>query len=186
MLNIRQGTFETNSSSTHSLVIFHEDWDRNGYEYTFNFPMDIIGGYYGRGCSRVLSTPQAKLNYIWTAIVDLYCEYDDEKKEIRHTDNSLYWMKILQEVAPKSNFILPKYGDYNKGVDHCGNLVDFFNECRLNNEILKDLILEDNSFILVEGDEFCMVISAFYPDYWTNEEKLVELRDNYKIYVKGN
>lgn len=186
MLNIRRNTFETNSSSTHSLVIYHEDLDKNFFNYQIKYPMTIDGGYYGRGYPKVLAMPQDKLNYIWMAIVDLFCNFDFDSEKIEHSDESLYWIKVLNKIAPYATFVIPRFGDYNKGVDHCGNLENFFKECKKDNQILKDLILESNSFILVEGDEYCMIISTFYPDYYFNEEKLVDLRKNYKIYVKGN
>lgn len=186
MLNIRQNMFETNSSSVHSLVIYHEDLDRSFFNYQIKYPMTIKGGYYGRGYPKILATRQDKLNYIWMAIVYLFCKFDFDLEKIEHSDDSLYWMEILKEIAPNATFIVPQFEDYDKGVDHCGNLENFFKECKKDNQILKDLILEDNSFIIVEGDEYCMIIYAFYPDYWTNEEELIDLRKNYKIYVKGN
>ena len=183
MINIRQNTFETNSSSVHSLVVFHENWE-SAYNYTYDKEMTIKGGMYDRCYPKVLATLQDKLSYIWTAIISLYCDYNYETKQIIPEDSYFYWKKVLQKIVPNVIFIFPEFRD-SIWIDHCGALGNFFDECKENNQIMKDLILEDNSFIIVEGDEYCMMIAAFYPDYWTNEEKLVKLNNNYKIYVKG-
>lgn len=61
MINVRNGIFETNSSSCHSLIIDKDSWFDNNIDDKYYI---VKGGYYGR-CPRIpLESTQEKLDYI--------------------------------------------------------------------------------------------------------------------------
>lgn len=187
MLNIREKVFETNSSSVHSLIIFHEFDSDILSDFVYNGAYRVNGSYYGRSNTRILSDTLDKLNYIWTAIISLYCKYDFDNQTIIIKKEFYDWRDKLQAIAPNVNFVIPDSNNYlNIGIDHCQNLIEFFEECKQNIQILKNLIIEDNSFIIVEGDEYGMLIPFIYSDYYKNENKLIPIKSCCYIYVKGN
>ena len=187
-INIRKNIFETNSSSTHSLVICPREED---YKYNSLKKMTIKGDYYGRPAPKILSETEDKLNYIWTAICDLFLSISWTKDykvcEIKYTDDFRYWLNELQRMFPNTNFIVPnKNNVFDIQIDHVNELQNFFTKCRNNINILEDLLFEIDSFIIVESDEHCMTIRCFCPDYWKSEEQFSQLKNGYQVYVKGN
>ena len=198
MIQIRQNVFETNSSSVHSLVIEHDNffYTPNYQKYfTCNLKKDIKGGYFGRSGIHVLYSQEEKLNYIWTGIIDYYIHIDWENEKVFFdSDSDFYTFKeMLEKIAPKCNFIFDEkrfLDDYDIGIDHVDSLGAFLQECLKQPDLLKDLILNDNSYIIVAGDEGPFIVDDFGVDYWLADEhlKVIKEKDNFVryLYVKGN
>lgn len=181
---IRQGTFETNSSSTHALVVPHKVkkgkydlFDSLDHEYCF-----------GRGESRLVDDWDEKLAYIYYTIHSLVgYKWRDNQYTITH--------KMVDEFKERVNKIynevykIVKYKPYdgdpkpddifryieNEGncdlvedhihlsdwsspyVDHVGefaNADEFFDKIFNDDEFLKRFIFNKDSYITVGGDEY--------------------------------
>ena len=165
MLQIRKNVFETNSSSTHSLVVSNKD---RGYNY--NLPVEagvltIPFGEFGWGPD-ILSTPIEKLSYVLTDRIDL-C---DIPEEITGDDDAIqdYIMSssLVEEVVDAIKYACPEVkevrfeiGDswYPFGyVDHqsCGTSHDA-------DLSLEEIIFSNRVIIMIDNDNSC-----HYEDYF--------------------
>ena len=93
MIQIRKNVFETNSSSTHSLVI-----SKMERSYDYSLPVDDDGiltitfGEFGWGPD-LLTTPIEKLSYLVTDRSGLY----DIPEELKNADNDAIYDFIMEE-----------------------------------------------------------------------------------------
>lgn len=188
MIQIRQGVFETNSSSTHSIVI-PKKTDKTAQYIEFHI------GEYGWENEKVLDTP----SYLYTAI--LYTETKDGAVEkIQRIKD------VLNAHGIGYSFEKPKYDnryyDYeyldNGYIDHGNELCDFI-----------DTILDDEDMLLRylfdgvvytgndnqdEQPAGCNIASDGYWKYYKDgddwKEKWVDNpyhdEDNYDYFYKGN
>lgn len=127
-VQIRNSVFETNSSSTHSIVIgngvyvmpkedgtiklvnYSHDWadDENNKPTSIYFGSDEFGWEFRR-----LETIEDRASYLWTAIIKCYC------KTIEEADNAKnYIQSAFAEVGIETNFkeyeLMTKTYNYNK------------------------------------------------------------------------
>lgn len=90
--SIRQGCFETNSSSIHAIVIDTRNGYVDDYEYALehdSYHEDVRLGEYGRPLRlEMYTTEEDRINYLWTAVSEIcagYTKYhlgdDDMSKE---------------------------------------------------------------------------------------------------------
>ncbi len=92
MIKIRKSVFETNSSSSHSLVVSKRD---RGYDY--DLPVDENGiltipfGEFGWGPA-VLNTPIEKLSYLIT-----------DRGPYRYDDDNYSWDTLMERVKEDAN-----------------------------------------------------------------------------------
>ena len=70
-MSVRQGVFETNSSSVHAIVI---DTSGNVDENALFYYDGPVLGFYGRSF-KVVGLPEDKISYLWTALWDLKTRY---------------------------------------------------------------------------------------------------------------
>lgn len=159
-VQVRQGTFETNSSSTHSLCI-------NG-ENTLNLVKSLNVKFDSWGWEEdVIDTPDEKASYIYTAIYDRY--YDEP--ELR--DSLLNKFKeTLESLCPNVTY---EVYDENMwcGIDHSSEFGSDIQEI-IEYGLLADLIFNQRSVIITGNDND----DEFQPD---------ELYMTYKkIFYKGN
>ena len=171
---IRKGTFETNSSSTHALVVPH-NVDKE--EYSLSDSLDHEYGF-GRGESRLVYHWDEKLAYVYLVVKDFANKTDLNK--FKRRINKLY--KEIYEIVeykpyegdPKPNDIF-KYID-SDGKESLGNInfislsdwvprpyVDHTEDFKSNgflDKVLTDdcfltrLIFNMDSYITVGGDEY--------------------------------
>lgn len=178
---IRRGTFETNSSSTHALVIPHKvDKER----YDLYESLDSNYGF-GRDESRLVDDWDEKLAYVYYTIHSLIgYKWSDNQYEItkemvedfKKKVNKLY--KEVGKIAKyKSNNLKPDdifnciegkkdiernvicldtfYGE--PYVDHVGEFADedkFFDKVFNDDEFLKRFLFNKDSYITIGGDEY--------------------------------
>jgi len=180
---IRKGTFETNSSSTHALVIPHEVDEEN---YNLNDSLDHNYAY-GREESRLVDDWDEKLAYLYITIRELV-GYEWSKDQYQITKDMVNSFKerinkIYNEVYniveykpykndPKPNDIFKcidtngeKSEEYDfldrswfhPFVDHVGEFADrkdFFDKVFNDDEFLKRFIFNKDSYITIGGDEY--------------------------------
>lgn len=173
MKTIRQGSFETNSSSTHAIVIPKEvlnaEYDLcDSLEHAYEF---------GREESRIVDNWDEKLAYIYIILQDFKGwnrdESGNDKRHINITTESIknfkkrvnkIYKEILEIVEykpyegdPKPNDIF-KYVDKGEWsfVDHVEDFDTngFLNKILEDDEFLKRFIFNRESYITVGGDEY--------------------------------
>ena len=145
MINYRHGIFETNSSSTHAMVVTSR---APKYEPSaLHFEFDDFGWEFS-----VLTSMAEKAAYLYTAAVNIRQDY----KGVQQT---------LRELLPgiKLTFEKPRYsyyGDYkfleNGSVDHVGTdeQLEFVNTMLTDSDALKRYLFSEESYV-VTGNDNC-------------------------------
>jgi hypothetical protein len=184
---IRKGVFETNSSSTHSLVIPHkvekEDYslyDSLWHEYDF-----------GRLECRLIDDWDEKLAYVYAMLVSMLNYKDTTPVEIMNFKKRIN--EIYKEIKEDKSIISkPRYEDLTPDqvfvkidcdtyccVDHAGDLIDskeFLNKILNDDEFLKRFIFNKKSYITLGGDEYrgynikTIGFEYDYEDYYVNDK----------------
>ena len=160
MITIRKGVFETNSSSTHSIVIARE-----GTQPFAEIEFRI--GEYGWE-NRELWTPNEKASYIYTLACDaLGRDVADD------------FANLLSPFGINCKFTLKpifNHGWLDNGyVDHAGEGIDLVNDCLNDGSLLLDLIFNDKSNIVTGNDN-----NEYKESYYVTPDC------EYKTYFKGN
>jgi len=130
MITIRKNTFETNSSSTHSIVIPKNVDNKKDFTKSIHFGLGEFGW------SRDVADPA---DYLYTAICDAYL---DSYYTTEHQEKGKVYLQKIKDILEKNGityeFEEVKNGPYNYFyVDHCSEL-DTFIERVCNDE---DLLL---------------------------------------------
>lgn len=153
MIQIRQGVFETNSSSCHSLVIKKNDCvNKENSINRLRTMSGILRFHYddlkfGRSPFKFLNSAYDRLAYLFASYYG-----DDEKiQEIINAVKELV-PEIYEIEFPEKNYYDDEkfYGD----IDHESiGLVSNYLES--NNISFKDFISNDKYIVIVDGDEYC-------------------------------
>ena len=196
MIQYRNGIFETNSSSCHSLIIRRDKtWFNNPKHCIDNASYTITGDYYGRTPQLPIEDTEAKLNYIWTMVNGLwglcFANYKDkegnwlkeEDRQVKYQNESRFmkWRRMLQDIFPNATFVTVAANNYDVGIDHVYDLeplADFIEE---NPDLLYSFLL-DYSWIDISGDEYAHW-PGILPYPWDTP---VEINKSTYLYVKGN
>lgn len=147
MINVRKNIFETNSSSTHAMVISSET-----PKYLANHVHFGIGEF-GWG-HELLTTVEDKAAYLYTSICCI-------KNDIKKAQNQLIASLALDGIT--CDFEAPIFKHYDNSdyewldngfVDHCGadQHCDWVNEMLNNSDALKDFLFNDNSYVVISDD----------------------------------
>ena len=139
-IQIRKGLFETNSSSTHSIVI-----GNNGEDIYSDLPEQVYfeGGEFGWE-HEVYNDVESKASYLYTSIV--WCdmlEYIDKIKEILAKWNV---EAIFEKLDKNGNFTSWSY------VDHGGENVELVKQLCENEELLMNYLFSKGSFVETGND----------------------------------
>lgn len=188
MIQIRHNTWETNSSSTHALIIdLSNYWGNKDYlkewrEHARSFT--ITGGDYGRSPRKPLISLEEKVNYLWTAVVDTYYSFYPDYRVIEENKQIVNWWKEkILENCPKGCDFIELNEDNFPWIDHAAEIENFVKECE-KDERLISCLLDDESFIEISGDEYPNLIYVALPK---NQEQLIYLPNpRYAAYIKGN
>lgn len=176
---IRNGVFETNSSSTHAICISKNKVDLNNLPSYVEFARNDFGWSFD-----VYTSIWGKASYLYEAILE--CYYYEAEEKLNHICEVLAKYGISCEFSSGD-----KYGGY---IDHGYETIDFVNDVLNDEEKLMTYLFGD-SFIVTGNDN-----SDDYSDYmyvnegeestswgtFTNYGKLKPEFDNYEIYYKGN
>ena len=187
IINIRYKTFETNSSSIHTIV-FHKTDFSNVIDDTY---MEIHGGSYTRCPEPPLTDIKERLNYLWTGLWDLHTSYKHENNEwitIVDKKGLQWWKDAIHMYCPNAVLYDIREEDWY-GVDHADELTPLFCAMKTDISILKDFLLDPLGKIYVSGDEYEDSEEPFDRSEipWVDEyEKLISYNDGIYVYVKGN
>lgn len=187
MINLRCNTFETNSSSVHTLV-WHKTDNSKVIDNTY---MEIHGGEYGRFPQEPLTTLTERLNYLWTGIWDLCISYKHENDEwitVIDREELQRWKDMIHIYCP--NAILYDINEEDwYGVDHSDCLTPLINAMETDASILKDFLLDPVGKIFISGDEYYEEDEPFnrgeIPPIMYYEQ-IVDCGNNTFGYIKGN
>lgn len=210
---IRKGTFETNSSSTHAIVVPKVVKEEN---YSLYDSLDHNFSF-GREECRLVDSWDEKLAYAYLVIKDYYSSkekiaqfkemvnkvFNDFNKEIDITPQDIF--KYIDSGKNDGNItgndgfvvICERWGNY---VDQANSIDEDFSTRLLEDyEFLKRYLFNKESYITVGGDEYrgynikTIGFEYDYEDEWVNDElqgefwsKLEEYKKNNDVYLKGN
>lgn len=181
---IRQGVFETNSSSTHAICISKDRIYGNLPKH-----VDFEHGTFGWEC-RKYDDVNSKASYLYQAICDMY-EYDEKDEKLEHIKNVLNSHGIACIFNDSSAKV------WNDGsIDHVGqdDMPEWL-ESMMNDEDALLTYLFGDAFVITgndNGEGFKKKMYEYlgeeetsygtYPRYGGYKKEY----DNYDIYYKGN
>lgn len=207
MRKIRYGIFETNSSSTHAIVVPKEvkEDDYNAYD-----SLDHDYGF-GREECRLCDSWDEKLAYAYMLLKDNNVEeLDTFKNQVIEVWKKLFGNKDYTptpkdvfnyidrdgsngDLTGEDGFLILKerWGNY---IDHACDLENknILNRLIKDKEFVKRFIFNKNSYITIGGDEYRgynIKTIGFEYDYENEEDfinKLKEYKKNNDVYLKGN
>lgn len=166
--SIRNGTWETNSSSTHALCIRKELPESLPSEVYFSL------GEFGWE-QEIWDDYSTKAAYLHTAIYDLCYEdrtlYNTYKKEIS---------EILDKYGIKSEWKeVESMSDYNYYIDHSGELEEFISNLLKSPELLIEWLFNPESVLVTDNDNSEMELYDQAYDKCAN-------KDGWYFFGKGN
>lgn len=178
MFTIRQNTFETNSSSSHSLVITNKEngrytpeearkelhWVKDGWWE----PWEDL--YFGRAPFQVLSTFEAKLRYAY-AHAPLR-----KRPSKRHPEwenySRMYWV-----ISNKVKKLIPDFKGIKLNSRRSVGTDDYalWGWLKKANITLEEFLMNKNIVVICDGDEYCI---------WTDMKALGLIsKDNIKLAI---
>ncbi len=172
-IKIRRGTWETNSSSTHALVVKKETpKELPLFAY---FGLGDFGWEQAKYCDK-----DTKCCYLNTALYDRYVGYMDDKNKYYEYRNKI--IEILKNYGIHSEWKdIEQIGayDYNYYIDHCNELDEFIEVILDNPELLIDWLFNDESLLVTDNDNSEM-------EYYENAFNIYGNKEDYWVYEKGN
>lgn len=207
MRKIRYGIFETNSSSTHAIVVPKEVKD-DGYNAYDSLDHDYG---FGREECRLCDSWDEKLAYAYMLLKDNNVEeLDIFKNQVIEVWEKLFGNKDYTptpkdvfnyidrdgsdgNLTGKDGFLILK-GRYGNYIDHACDLENknILNRLIKDKEFVKRFIFNRDSYITIGGDEYRgynIKTIGFEYDYENEEDfinKLKEYKKNNDVYLKGN
>lgn len=183
---IRQGVFETNSSSTHAICI-SKDHDTSNLK----LPDSVLfkHGEFGWVCEKLRSVWE-KASYLYEAILGTYGENGAEEK-IDHVKEVLSKYGVAYDFEPSSE----EYWD-DGYIDHVGvdDMPEWLENMMYDDDLLLTYLFGD-AFVVTGNDNsndfsdtMYEAIGENHTSYgtWTKYGGLKKEYDNYDIYYKGN
>lgn len=148
---IRQGVFESNSSSTHSLCI------ATGTEYSVPHNVEFGFGDFGWSFDK-LSSRQERANYLYTCLA--YLEPDKLKEYLQFIHTALKHAGVEDIFYEDFKFSIGSWrGDLtfwiepgDGYVDHGDEARDFVDSVCSDEKLLLDYLFSDKSYILTGND----------------------------------
>jgi hypothetical protein len=170
MVKIRKGMFETNSSSTHTIIVTYSETKP---DFSVDFSIGEFGWSFGR-----IDTVNRKASYLYTLACDClgYDVYHDlcamlDSYDVRCTCS-------IPAEFEKSSDGQYQYLD-NGYVDHCSEGSKFVNRMLSDEEALIRFLFSDQSFV-VTGNDNC-----YEDEYkWMEDQATVDYP--HITYYKGN
>lgn len=207
MRKIRYGIFETNSSSTHAIVV-PKEVKEDGYNAYDSLDHDYG---FGREECRLCDSWDEKLAYAYMLLKDNnVAELDTFKNQVIEVWEKLFGNKDYTptpkdvfnyidrdssdgNLTGKDGFLILKerYGNY---IDHACDLEnrDILDRLINDKEFVKRFIFNRDSYITIGGDEYRgynIKTIGFEYDYENEEDfinKLKEYEKDNDVYLKGN
>lgn len=183
---VRQGVFETNSSSTHAICISK---DHDTSKLTLPDSVSFEHGEFGWECEKLRSVWE-KASYLYEAILGTYYENGSEEK-LNHLTEILNKHGIECNFEPSSS----KYWD-DGYIDHvrADEMPEWLENMTNDDDALLTYLFGD-AFVITGNDNdddfqdtMYEVVGENHTPYgtWTEYGGYKKEYDNYDIYYKGN
>lgn len=161
LTNIRLSTFETNSSSCHSIVVKNGSYQKRDYEaflsHSWYDPIIIKGGEFGTFVDEY-DSPYDKLSYIWTCLLN-------RKEDLGWWEAYLYQALGLDATVVQF--------DYDCGVDcyvdHAEEKTELLTRLSEDEDFLRDFVFGDSR--IITGNDYS---DEEIPWPWNLEEDELE------------
>lgn len=167
MLQIRKNVFETNSSSTHSLVISNKE-----RSYNYNLPVEsgvltIPFGEFGWG-PELLVEPIEKLSYLVTDRIDLY----DIPEEIKNDEDAIQALIMesepIREIIEAIKYCCPEIDEVRFEIGDSWNPFGYVDHqsCGTSHEhglSIEEIVFSNKVIIMISNDN-----GYYYEDYFTS------------------
>ena len=189
---VRRGTFETNSSSTHAICI-----TKSAYRHNLFSHIDFETGEFGWENDEYDSLYN-KASYLITAILSFDKEEADENlqklKDILDSNNIEYTLPELKVDSWDYDGKTRYYYDIDGYIDHSSETKDFVNDVLSDSDKLFRYLF-GNSVIITGNDNSDGFNDRMYVNegeektkwgIYTNYGGLKPEFDNYEVYMKGN
>ena len=172
MLQVRKNVFETNSSSTHSLVISKKDRD---YDYCLPIEDDgtlvVTFGEFGWG-PEVLAQPIEKLTYLVTDRCNLYGLSEEDPHEGEELQEFIKSDEAIQEIIEVVKSCCPDVQDIRFELCDSWNPFGYVDHQSQGTSCESDLSIEEIIFsnkviILIDNDNSCN-FEEYYTDWQGN------------------
>ena len=170
MKKVRNGMFETNSSSTHTIIVTDRKTEPG-------LRVDFAIGEFGREY-RVLRSINEKASYLYTLACECNCK--DVYQQL-YTMLSKYGVECSCSVPAEFEKWSSEDGQYlsNGYVDHCYEGIGFVNNMLTHEHSLIKFLFSDESFV-VTGNDNCTEDESEWMD------KMSDVDYPHKTYYKGN
>ena len=189
---VRRGTFETNSSSTHAICITKSEYRHNSFSH-----IDFEIGEFGWENDEYDSLYN-KASYLITAILSFDKDEADENlqklKDILDSNNIEYTLPELKVYSWEYEGKKRYYYDIDGYIDHSGETKEFVEAVLSDSDRLFRFLFGD-SFIITGNDNGDSYNDRMYVNEgeeetswgtYTNYGGLKPEFDNYEVYEKGN
>lgn len=189
---VRRGTFETNSSSTHAICITKSEYRHDSFSHIdfetgeFGWENDEYDGLYN------------KASYLITAILSSDKDQADKNlqklKDILDSNNIEYTLPELKVDSWGYGGKTRYYYDIDGYIDHSGEIEDFVNDVLADSNKLFRYLFGD-SMVITGNDNSDGFSDRMYVNEgeektnWGTYTKYGGLKsefDNYEVYMKGN
>lgn len=168
MIQIRNGVFETNSSSTHAICIAKDSAAHLPFPKSVHFTLREFGWE-----QRELRTVEEKAAYLYAALIET-----STKKEL--AEKTAWLVDTLFDVGVETEFDQPVYGQtiwgersYSASIDHVECLDEFLKDIMGNRRRLLRFLFSPRSFVVTGNDN-------------SYERVQIHVDYPYEEYYKGN
>lgn len=159
MIQIRNGVFETNSSSMHSLVIKKESSYYTNEEINEDLWLDKDGTWniwnenkisFGRAPFKCLATFESKVRYAIASLCGYKSDRKERFKEIENLVTEIVWecngIKLPERTWSENGEL--SYGYVDEDI-----LTPFLNDEGIS---LREFLTNKKYVVIVDGDEYCI------------------------------
>lgn len=177
---IRRGTFETNSSSTHAICITKSEYRHNSFSH-----IDFEIGEFGWENDEYDSLYN-KASYLITAILSFDKDEADENlqklKDILDSNNIEYTLPELKVKSWKYGGKTRYYYDIDGYIDHSCETKDFVNDVLSDSDKLFRYLFGNS--VIITGNDNSENYKTLMNELSMTENMIAEYRSNYNKQIK--
>lgn len=173
MIQVRNGVFETNSSSQHTIAISkHMPNVEDCRGATINFTL----GEYGWEFDTVVDTA----SYLYTALTELYNDWPYYSMDEKFVRAISHIVDVLEKYGVQATFqTFTKDSDFY--IDHSYELIEFLSDIMVDDDMLIRFLLNHTSCVHTGNDN-----RDYDEDAMCERGEHIKEDDDYRYYYKGN
>lgn len=154
MIQVRRSVFETNSSSSHSIIVMNSGQLESKQEildrmWIYNGKLDIRDNEFGRSPFRILYNAEDKITYVFA----YYANDEEKSREIEDIVKRNLPEVTSFDFPEEYSYIQKKYFENRGYVDHQSyGLLDRL--LSMKNITLEEFIFNSKYAVVIDGDEY--------------------------------